>query len=106
MLGIVTIIFFAINRAIRSHAVAQLQSIYGIYLSTRFSIRASTNLKRHAIVTYFNSIDELKDVNLCKSLAALMKHSVLIKKQCIATRLTTKETKAGRSLILTNSGRP
>ena len=38
MLGIVTIIFFAINRAIRSHAVAQLQSIYKIYLSTRFRL--------------------------------------------------------------------
>ena len=40
------------------------------------SIRVSTNALRHSIVTYFNTLEDSKDVKMRKSLATLMKHSV------------------------------
>ena len=40
------------------------------------SIRVSTNALRQSIVTYFNTLEDSKDVKMRKSLATLMKHSV------------------------------
>ena len=79
-----------------SSAIAKyLQDIF----EREVSIRASTTAMRHAIVTYFNSIDESKDVNLRKSLAALMKHSVRYQETVYCDQTHDEKTKAGRSLM-------
>lgn len=63
------------------------------------SIRASTTALRHAIVTYFSSIDESKDSNVRKSLAVLMRHSIRYQELVYNDQTFDEKTKAGRNLL-------
>lgn len=63
------------------------------------SIRASTTALRHALVTYFSTIDESKDIDMRKSLATLMKHSVRYQETVYNDQTHEDKTKASRSLL-------
>lgn len=63
------------------------------------SIRAGTTALRHAILTYFNSLDESKDESLRESLATLMKHSVRYQKTIYDDRSHEERTKLGRKFM-------
>lgn len=63
------------------------------------AIRASTNMLRHSIVTYFKSIDESNDVNVRESLASLMKHSVRYQESVYNDMTHDEKTKKGRNLL-------
>lgn len=63
------------------------------------SIRASTTALRHALVTYFSTIDESKDSNVRKSLAVLMRHSIRYQELVYNDQTFDEKTKAGRKLL-------
>ena len=73
----------------------------GNVFQTEVSIRASTTALRHALVTYFCSIDESNDVNVRKSLASLMKHSMRYQEQVYNDQSHQEKTEAGRNLLRT-----
>ena len=63
------------------------------------SIRAGTTALRHAIVTYFNSLEESKDESMRQSLATLMKHTVRYQKTVYDDRSHEERTELGRKFM-------
>ena len=63
------------------------------------SVRAGTTALRHAVVTYFNSLDDSKDKSLRESLAVLMKHSVRYQRGIYDDRCHEERTELGRKFM-------
>lgn len=63
------------------------------------SVRAGTTALRHAIVTYFNSLNDSNDESLRESLAVLMKHSVRYQRAVYDDRSHEERTELGRKFM-------
>ena len=62
-------------------------------------IRVGTTALRHAILTYFNSLEESNDQRLRESLATLMKHTVRYQKTVYDDRSHEERTQLGRQFL-------
>ena len=62
-------------------------------------MRAGTTALRHAVLTYFNSLDESNDQRLRESLATLMKHTVKYQKTVYDDRSHEERTGLGRRFM-------
>lgn len=71
--------------------------ILEIYLNERSQL--STTSLRHAIVTYFQSLEESKDVQIRESLATLMKHSTRYQQQVYDDTTQQQKTKKARDVL-------
>ena len=65
------------------------------------SIRVSTNSLRHSIVSYFQSLEESKDIKVKESLATLMKHSLRYQDHTYNDATQHEKTAKGRKLLRT-----
>jgi hypothetical protein len=65
------------------------------------SIRVSTNALRHSVVSYFQSIEESKDIHIKQSLATLMKHSLRYQDHTYNDATQHEKTSKGRKLLRT-----
>lgn len=94
--------FFFCNR---NGTPFQCSSSIAKYLGDIFErevkIRASTNALRHAIITYFTSLDEASDSEMRKSLALLMKTSVRYQESVYTDLSHFEQTRKGRDLMRT-----
>ena len=74
-----------------------------VYLGNLFerevSVRVSTTSLRHAIVTYFQSLEESKDIQIRESLATLMKHSPRYQQQVYDDTTQQQKTKKARDVL-------
>lgn len=71
----------------------------GDLFEREISIRVGTNRLRHAIVTYFKSIDESNDVTVRESLATLMKHTVRYQREVYDDTTHDSKTRKARNVI-------
>ena len=65
------------------------------------SIRVSTNVLRHSIVTYFKTLQDSEDLKIRESLARLMKHSLKYQHDTYDDTTAQQKTQPARELLRT-----
>ncbi|XP_028394270.1 uncharacterized protein LOC114545159 [Dendronephthya gigantea] len=91
--------FFLNKRGAPFDSSSSIARYIGDIFMREVSIRASTNALRHAIITYFSTLDDSKDINVRKSLALLMKHSVRYQESTYNDLTHHEKTQKGREVI-------
>ena len=91
--------FFMNSHGIPFQSSSAVSKYLGDLFEREVSTWAGTNKLRHSIVTYFQSIDESKDVSVWESLPAMMKHSVRYQKTVYNDTTQDERTRKGRDLL-------
>ena len=72
--------FFVSYKGAAFASSSSFSKYIGDLFEREVAVRAGTTALRHAVLTYFNSLDEFNDQRLRKGLATLMKHTVKYQK--------------------------
>ena len=92
--------FFFWNRHGRSFdSSAAIAKYFNDIFEREVSIQASTTALRHAIITYFSTLNESKDGSIRQSLALLMKHSVRYQETVYNDQTNAEKVKPAREFI-------